>query len=62
MLYDGPNHTAAINAALTQLREWGSGAAPGFMNPEGICIYHAASRQISKVTLDKEGGAEWEAA
>jgi len=62
VLYEGPNDTAAITGALDTLRTNGSVAAPGFMNPEGICIYHAASRQVSKVTLDKEDAGKWEAA
>ena len=62
VLYAGPNDTPAIQAALTMLGAGGSVAAPGFMNPEGICIYHAASRQVSKVTLDKDDAGKWEAA
>lgn len=62
VLYEGPNDTNAINAALTILGAGGSVAAPGFMNPEGICVYQAASRQISKVTLDHNDAGKWEAA
>jgi hypothetical protein len=62
ILYQGPNDTAAITGALELLRANGSVAAPGFMDPEGICIYHAASRQVSKVTLDKDDAGKWEAA
>ena len=62
VLYEGPNDTAAIAKALEHLRENGSIAAPGFMNPEGICVYQAASRQISKVTLDHNDAGKWEAA
>jgi hypothetical protein len=42
------------------LRTEGSVAAPGFMDPEGICIYHEASGQLFKATLkndDKPKGA-----
>lgn len=60
VLYQGPHDTNAINDAMTRLREHGSVAAPGFMNPEGICVYHAASRTISKVTLDKNDAGKWE--
>lgn len=62
VLYQGPNDTEAIAMCLNDLREDGSVAAPGFMNPEGICVYQAASRQISKVTLDKNDAGKWEAA
>jgi len=44
-----------IDAALHLLREWGSKAAPGFMDPEGIVIYHTASGQLSKITLKNDG-------
>ncbi len=62
VLYEGPNDTAAIAEALESLRVNGSVAAPGFMNPEGICVYQAASRQVSKVTLDHNDAGKWEAA
>jgi hypothetical protein len=41
-----------IDQSLAWLRENGSMAAPGFDNPEGIVIYHAAARQMFKVTLE----------
>jgi hypothetical protein len=62
VLYQGPNDTGAVAAALESLRTHGSVAAPGFMNPEGICVYQAASRTISKVTLDANDAGKWEAA
>lgn len=62
VLYEGPNDTAAIAEALESLRIGGSVAATGFMNPEGVCVYQAASRQVSKVTLDKNDAGKWEAA
>lgn len=43
-----------VEAALQRLREEGSVAAPGFMKPEGIVIYHTAARSLFKVTLDKD--------
>lgn len=53
-LYRGAHSDDAIEAALATLRTGGSIAAPGFMNPEGVVIYHAASRQLFKVTLEKD--------
>ena len=41
----------AINAALEQLSTGGSVAVPGFMDPEGIVVFHTASGQLFKVTL-----------
>lgn len=50
---DSPEE-GAIGRALHHLREFGSLVAPGFMKPEGIVIYHAASRQLFKKTLEKD--------
>lgn len=52
VLYEGPFDTAKIDDVLFALRESGSVAAPGFMNPEGIVIYHTHSRTLFKKTLD----------
>jgi hypothetical protein len=43
--------------ALNLLRDQGSAAAPGFMDPEGIMVYHTAAGQLFKKTLkgDAEG-------
>lgn len=54
VLYEGPFSTDAVNAALNRLREVGSEAAPGFMRPEGIIVWHTAARQLFKVTLEKD--------
>lgn len=58
VLYEGPflerneaNGELPHQEALWQLRNLGSEAAPGFMDPEGIMIFHSASRSIFKVTL-----------
>jgi len=39
---------------LEKLRIEGSAAAPGFMKPEGIVIFHHASGQLFKKTLEKD--------
>ena|SRR5688500_9557603 len=54
-LYEGPFDDWAIFNAALDLEKAGSAAAPGFMNPEGVCIYHHASRQVFKYTLDGDG-------
>ncbi len=54
VLYQGHFSTNAVNAALQLLREVGSLAAPGFMKPEGIVIFHTAASQLFKVTLEKD--------
>lgn len=42
---------ATIEEALSRLRTYGSFAAPEFMDPEGIVIYHCASGTLFKKTL-----------
>lgn len=44
---------------LADLAASGSVIAPGFMNPEGIVVYHSASRQLYKMTLEMDGG-KWQ--
>lgn len=52
VLYRGEFHDTAINHALANLRDGGSVAAPGFMDPEGIVIYHTQSKSLYKKTLN----------
>ena len=51
VLYTGPNSEAAIETCLAELRATGSHAAPGFMKPEGVVIYHTAAGHCFKKTL-----------
>lgn len=44
----------AVDGVMELLRRKGSVAAPGFMNPEGIVVYHTASQQMYKKTLEKD--------
>jgi hypothetical protein len=43
-----------VDDTLLQLRHGGSAASPGFMNPEGIIIWHTTSKQYYKVMLDND--------
>ncbi|MFD4234287.1 RNA ligase family protein [Streptomyces sp. NPDC058542] len=61
VLYHGMFDGAAITGALQALAKVGSIAAPGFMNPEGICVYHSQTRSVFKVTLDQNDAGKWEA-
>ncbi len=54
VLYAGPWSEEAIENALAKLRTEGSVAAPGFMRPEGVVVYHAASQSMWKVTLEND--------
>lgn len=48
--------TALVDAVLASLKEHGSIAAPGFMRPEGVVVFHAPSNTLFKKTLDKNDG------
>jgi len=43
-----------VDQALKLLATSGSIASPGFMQPEGIVIFHEASRQLFKKTLERD--------
>jgi len=43
--------TNKINETLHNLAETGSIAAPGYMNPEGIVVFHSAAQNLFKVTI-----------
>ena len=54
LLYRGLFSTDAVLKALEVLRTDGSKAAPGFMKPAGVVIYHVAANMGFKVTLEKD--------
>jgi hypothetical protein len=54
VLWRGGFHTASVDAALADLALTGSKAAPGFMNPEGVIVYHVAAGSYFKKTLLKD--------
>lgn len=54
VLYEGLFDTAFANSTLTVLGANGSVAAKGFMNPEGIIVYHKAAGVGFKMTLDND--------
>lgn len=55
ILYTGLFLTSEIDSVLGLLERTGSFAAPGFMNPEGIIIYHTAGNHLYKKTLGNDG-------
>ena len=55
VLRRGPFPTEAIDHCLGILRERGSYAAPGFMKPEGVVVFHTAGNVGFKRTLDNDG-------
>jgi len=57
ILYEGPFYTAAVDRAIEFLKTEGSLAAPGFMKPEGVIVFHKAANKLFKVTVEKDD--EW---
>lgn len=47
---------SVIATILNQLKDNGSYAAPGYMNPEGIIIYHTAAQVYFKKTFERDRG------
>ena len=54
IIYAGMFDTQEIEGCLERLRYNGSYAAPGFMDPEGIVVYHTAGNVGFKKTLEKD--------
>jgi hypothetical protein len=54
VLYQGLFDTNMVWAALTNLEARGSMAAPGFMNPEGVVVYHRAGNLMFKKTIKND--------
>lgn len=54
VLYQGVLGNLTVDVCMTQLKDNGSLAAPGFMQPEGIVIYHSASGVSFKKTLEND--------
>ena len=52
VLYQGPFDTAVVDRCIDALRLTGSAAAPGFMKPEGVVVFHAAGNVGFKKTLE----------
>ena len=54
LLYRGDFDTAHVNGQIGVLAMAGSVAAPGFMKPEGIVVYHVAGNIGFKKTIEKD--------
>lgn len=54
VLYVGVNSDTMINRCLTELNSGGSVAAPGFMKPEGVVVFHTASGTLGKILLESD--------
>lgn len=58
VLYEGPLEDFDVEAQLDDLRDDGSYANPGFMDPEGLVIYHQHANQVFKIRLEDRPAAE----
>lgn len=47
--------TTVVEETLAELAVIGSAAAPGFMQPEGVVVFHTASYTMFKKTFDGDG-------
>lgn len=54
VLYRGMFDTSEIEDSLRRLRDFGSHAAPGFMKPEGVVVFHVAGNVGFKRTIEKD--------
>ena len=54
LLYQGMFDTDVIAQCIDNLALEGSYAAPGFMNPEGIVVYHVAAGVGFKATIEND--------
>jgi hypothetical protein len=54
ILWRGDFGTEYVDASMDYLRSMGSLAVRGFMNPEGIVVYHTASRTAYKRTFEHD--------
>jgi hypothetical protein len=54
VIWRGEFSTAQIASELAYLRAHGSYAAPGFMNPEGVVVFHIAGNFSFKKTIEKD--------
>lgn len=53
-LYRGAFDMQAIDECINRLRIEGSVAAPKFMRPEGVVVFHTAGSHLYKKTLEKD--------
>lgn len=54
VLYKGLFHEAKADNYIAKLAHEGSVAAPGFMDPEGVVVFHTASNTMFKKTVKKD--------
>jgi len=60
VFWRGPFDSTDVRIAIDRLKAEGSWAAPGFMRPEGIIVYHTAAQKPFKVLLENDEGRKGE--
>lgn len=55
VLYRGEFSTAVVDTIVEHLKMYGSIAAPMFMDPEGVVVYHEKACQYFKKTIGNDG-------
>lgn len=60
VLYEGPIGIKEINWTINLLNTEGSKVSPGFMNPEGVIIYHTSSKSMFKKTCKNDEKNKYE--
>lgn len=53
-LYEGPNVPGLMESHIQALMQCGSQAAEGFMDPEGVVLFHTAANACFKKTIKKD--------
>jgi hypothetical protein len=54
VLYNGAFSTDVVDRAMDDLKSTGSHFAKGFMNPEGVVVYHHALKHSFKVSYEND--------
>lgn len=54
VLYRGLFATSEVEKSIVLLKQFGSYAAPGFLKPEGVVVFHVAANMGFKVTIEKD--------
>lgn len=54
IIHQGPNAPGLMEETIDLLSKMGSLAAPGFMDPEGVVMFHTAANACFKKTIKKD--------
>ena len=54
VLYEGPFDTDNVNETIHRLEHYGSKAVPGWMDPEGVVVFHVGANSYFKVTCKND--------